>query len=286
MSETWNSTGPVECGNRVTGGLDPGWGSPFGDRRRSEADAGVPPPLALQPVAPPVLKAEQPAAPETNEPGKPPPVSTGDFSNVPHGYAADWNTIRFSNTTQEPVTVVVTVAAGQALPQGMDANGQVTIQPGQSVDLTFAPGSSANFRSTKGDGSVWNQGEVFFDEANKIVWGNMSYIYGANSNMRMFSQDGQHAGYLGDLVDKAPPAARVGEWGIVAPYDRFNHSDDPNNPGSATGGPLGAKNAGSTYLYSVLDKGEGYVGRGRPAEVTDYDDASSLRFAGNLAVVF
>jgi hypothetical protein len=82
-----------------------------------------------------------------------------------------------------------------------------------------------------------------------------------------------------------PYGARVGDWGIVAPYDRFNPSDDPNNPNSDTGGPDGAHNAGAAYLYGILQRGEGYVGRGRPAEVSDYDDASSLRFSGRVAVV-
>jgi hypothetical protein len=222
------------------------------------------------------------------------PASTGSFSVAPDGFAADWHTVRFSNTTSESITVVVTVAAGQSLPQGAgvtrdpgDPNKAViTLAPHQYTDITFAPGTSANFRSTKGDGSVWNQGELFFDESQKVIWGDMSYIYGANSNMRIFSADGQHSGYLGDLLANAPAAARVGDWGIVAPFDRLNPSDDPNNPGSATGGPNGAKNAGSAYLYGVLAQGEGYVGRGRPAEVTDYDDASSLRFTGNVAVVF
>jgi hypothetical protein len=209
-----------------------------------------------------------------------------DYSKIPDGFAQDWHTVRYSNTTNEPITVHVTMANGQPLPKGVDANGDVTIQPGQHVDLTYAPGSSFNFKSTKGDGSVWNQGEMFFDEGNHVIWGNMSYIYGSNSNMRMFSQDGQHAGYLGDVMASAPPGAKVGNWGIVAPYDRYHHTDDPNQPGSATGGPNGAQNAGGRYLYSLLGQGEGYVNRGRPAEITDYDDASSLRFTGNMVVVF
>lgn len=208
-----------------------------------------------------------------------------NYKEAPDGYAEDWHTIRFSNTTDEPVTVHVTVAAGQQLPKGVDANGDVVIQPGEYVDLTFAPETSANFRTTKGDGSVWNQGEVYFDEKNQVIWGNKSYIYGANSNMRIFCEDGQHSGYQGDIFLNVPEDARVGDWGIMAPYDRYHHSDDPNNPDSATGGPNGAKNAGSRFFYSLLEKGEGYVGRGRPAEVTDYDDASSLRFTGKLAVV-
>ena len=256
------------------------------------------PPLVQQAVAlhkapPPIINTPEGVVPPVGKNGAP-PVVTDNFNTVPHGYAADWHTVRFSNTNTEPITVVVTVASGQAAPKGVGVTRDpvdpnkvtVTIQPGQYVDLRFAPGTSANFHSTKGDGSVWNQGEVFFDEAKKIIWGNMSYIYGANSNMRIFSADGQHSGYLGDLLAKAPAAARLGDWGIMAPYDRSNHSDDPSNPNSATGGPNGAKNPGSTYLYNVLEKGEGYVGRGRPAEVTDYDDASSLRFTGNLAVVF
>ena len=245
----------------------------FGQKADS---ANYPPPGEQAPPAP-----KPPEQPNPN-----PNPTSGDFNSTPHGYAKDWHTVRFSNTTNEPITVNVTVGGGQALPKGVDANGNVVIQPGQHVDLTFAPGTSANFKSTKGDGSVWNQGEVFFDEANHVIWGNMSYIYGANSNMRIFSQDGQHSGYRGDIFANAPSGARVGDWGIMAPYDRFHHSDDPNNPSSATGGPNGPKNAGADYLYSTLEKGEGYVGRGRPAEVSDYDDASSLRFTGNLAVVF
>lgn len=221
---------------------------------------------------------------ETNPSGNAPPDTS--FSTVPNGYAKDWHTVRFSNTTDEPITVQLTMASGQKLPNGADPNGQFTIPPGGFKDITFDPGTSFNFKSTKGDGSVWNQGELYFDEANRVVWGNMSYIYGANSNMRIFSEDGQHSGYLGDILYKAPPGAKVGDWGIVAPYDRFDPSDDPNDPDSAAGGPDGPKNAGSAYLYSILDKGEGYVGRGRPVEVTDYDDASSLRFTGNMAVVF
>jgi hypothetical protein len=216
----------------------------------------------------------------------PQPVKKGDFSVNSFGYATDRHTIRFGNTTNEPITVHVTVGNGQLLPRGVDANGNVTIKPGEYVELTFAPGSSANFRSTKGDGSVWNQGEIYFDEVNKVIWGNMSYIYGANSNMRIFSSSGQHSGYLGDLFTNVPIDARVGKWGIMAPFDRFHESNDPNNPNSATGGPNGAKNAGAAYLYSVLAEGEGYVHRGRPAEVSDYDDHSSLRFVGNLTVVF
>ncbi|GIZ50579.1 hypothetical protein [Noviherbaspirillum aridicola] len=209
-----------------------------------------------------------------------------NFNLVPHGFARDWHAVRFSNTTNEPITVQVTMAQGQALPAGTDGKGMVTIPPGGYVDLSFQPGSSFNFKSTKGDGSVWNQGELFFDEANRVIWGNMSYIYGANSNMRIFSADGQHSGFLGDVVANAPSNAKVGDWGITAPYDRFKKSDDPNDPDSAAGGPNGPKNAGAQYLYSILGKGEGYVGRGRPVEVTDYDDASSLRFTGNMAVVF
>jgi hypothetical protein len=246
----------------------------------------------LDQAPPPVINSRVDTVPPVGGSGAP-AVGAGNFSTVPNGYASDWHSVRFSNTTQEPITVEVTVAAGQALPQGVrvtrnpaDPNkATVTIQPGQYVDLTFAPGTSANFRSTKGDGSVWNQGEVFFDEADKTIWGNMSYIYGANSNMRIFSADGQHSGYLGNLVANGGNA-RVGDWGIKAPYDRFNHSDDPNNPDSATGGPHGAKNAGAAYLYGVLEKGEGYVHRGQPAQVNTYDDASSLRFTGSLAVVF
>lgn len=237
--------------------------------------------LAEIPVTRKTVKPEEtPEIPETQE------NTPTNFSQVPHGYATDWHTIRFSNTTNEPITVHVTMSGDQPFPKGVDANGNVTIQPGEYVDLTFPPGSSANFKSTKGDGSVWNQGEVHFDEANHVIWGNMSYIYGANSNMRIFSQDGQYSGYRGDLFANTPQDARIGNWGIMAPYDRFNHSDDPNNPSSATGGPNGPKNPGAAYLYSLLDKGEGYVGRGRPAEITDYDDASSLRFTGNVAVVF
>jgi hypothetical protein len=123
------------------------------------------------------------------------------------------------------------------LPEGVDANSEVTIQPGEYVDVAFPPESNANFKSTKGDGSVWNQGEVHFDEENHVISDNMSYIYGANSNMRIFSQDGQHSGYQGDLFENAPEDARVDDWSIVAPYDRFNHSDDPNNSDSATGEP-------------------------------------------------
>jgi hypothetical protein len=262
-----------------------GWDAARGcvpDPAAAPAPASVP---FFEMPAPAINTAQQPAPADAKPPAASKP-GAGDFSTVPHGYATDWHTIRFSNTTDEPLTMHVTVAAGQPLPQGVDAHGNVTIQPGQYVDLTFAPDSSANFRSMKGDGSVWNQGEVAFDEKNHVVWGNTSYIYGANSNLRIFSQDGQHSGYLGDIVANAPADAKVGSWGIVAPYDRFNHSDDPNNPDSAAGGPDGAKNAGSTYLYAALDKGEGYVGRGRPVEVTDYDDASSLRFTGPLAVVF
>jgi hypothetical protein len=177
------------------------------------------------------------------------------------------------------------MAAGQAMPQGVDANGDVTIPPGGYVDLTFPAGSSGNFKTTKGDGSVWNQGELHFDEKDKVIWGNMSYIYGANSNMRIFSEGGQHSGYLGDIFENAPEDARVGDWGIVAPYDRDHHSDDPNNPDSATGGPDGAQNAGAKHFYGKLDEGEGYVHRGKPAQDDEYDDKSSKRFTGRVAVV-
>jgi len=214
------------------------------------------------------------------------PHGSTDYKTNPFGYADDWNVVRFGNTQKEPVTVHITMAAGQPLPKGVDENGNLTLKPGEHVDITFPPGSSPNFKSTKGDGSVWNQGELYFDEANHILWGNISYIYGANSNMRIFSSDGQHSGYRGDLFSNAPEDARVGKWGIVAPYNRERASDDPNDPDSATGGPDGPKNPGSKYLYSIVEKGEGYVGRGRPAEITDYDDASSLRFNGKVAVVF
>jgi hypothetical protein len=242
---------------------------------------------------PPVVNNQESVIAPVQANGKPPQIEA-NAKMPPHGYADDWHTVRFSNTTAEPITVEITVAAGQALPTGagitpnaIDPNKAIVrIEPGQHVDVTFASATSANFRSTKGDGSVWNQGEVFFDETNKVIWGNMSYIYGANSNMRIFSMDGQHSGHLGDIVANAPAESRVGTWGIQAPYDRFNPSDDPGNPDSATGGPAGPLNSGSAYLYSVLHKGEGYVHRGRPAEVTDYDDASSLRFSRPLAVVF
>lgn len=254
-----------------------------GDIRDPEA---LPPPYVEHKTSSSNDEKKDDSAPPLNKPTISTKSSSTKYNTTPDGYAKDWHTIRFSNTTDEPITVHVTVASGQSLPDGVDANGDVVIQPGEYVDLTFAPETSANFRSTKGDGSVWNQGEVYFDEKNQVIWGNMSYIYGANSNMRMFSQDGQHAGYQGDLFENAPEDARIGNWGIMAPYDRYHHSDDPNNPDSATGGPDGAKNAGSKYLYSVLDKGEGYVGRGRPAENSDYDDASSLRFTKNVTIVF
>jgi hypothetical protein len=206
------------------------------------------------------------------------------------GFANDWHTVRFSNTTNEPIVVHLTMGAGDTLPPGVREtgrlNGEFTIPPGQSTDITFAPGSKPNFRSTKGDGSVWNQGEMTFDEAHKEIYFDMSYIYGANSNMRMYSSDGKHSGYLGDVIGAAPGAAKVGNWGIAAPYNRFVNSNDPNNPDSAAGGPNGAKNAGAAYLYSVLKKGEGYVGRGLPVEVTDYDDASTLKTSGKVSVVF
>jgi len=274
------------------------------DLVRSWVDAGYKPqPVALYvrdappPVYPTAFSVKVPEIPppvkplpiSIKAPVNPPPLSlkesNGNFATVPDGYATDWHTVRFSNTTGERITIHVTMGAGEALPKGVDANGDVTIEPGKYVDLTFAPGSSPNFRSTKGDGSVWNQGELKFDETNHVIWGDMSYIYGANSNMRIFSQDGKHSGYLGNLFEKAPPAIRVGDFGIMAPYDRFHPSDDPNNPGSATGGPNGAKNAGAAFFYDVLKEGEGYVERGRPAEVVDYDDASTLRFTGPVAVV-
>jgi hypothetical protein len=232
-------------------------------------------------------EGDTPPIPGTSvKPSPTKPSSETSFSTVPDGYAQDWHTTRFSNTTSEPITVHITMANGQPMPAGVDPDGNFTIQPGQFVDITFPPGASVNFKSTKGDGSVWNQGELYFDEANHIIWGDMSYIYGANSNMRIFSQDGQHSGYLGDLFANVPPGAKIDDWGIMAPYDRFHPSDDPNNPNSATGGPDGSKNSGSAYFYDILEKGEGYVGRGRPIESSDYDDASSLRFTGNVAIAF
>lgn len=208
----------------------------------------------------------------------------------PNGFADDWHTVRFSNTTNEPLVVHLTMGAGDSLPPGVREtgrlNGEFTIQPGESTDITFAPGSKPNFRSTKGDGSVWNQGEITFDEARKGIYFNLSYIYGANSNMRMYSSDGKHSGFEGDVLAGAPGAARVGSWGIAAPYNRAVNSNDPNNPDSAAGGPNGPKNAGAAYLYSILQKGEGYVGRGMPVEKSDYDDASTLYTSGKLAVVF
>jgi hypothetical protein len=233
-------------------------------------------------AAPPIAPSIGAIAPAAGTPS-----TTGAPSG---GFANDWHTVRFSNTTKEPIVVHLTMGAGDTLPAGVrridGLNGEFTIPPGQSIDITFAPGSKPNFRSTKGDGSVWNQGEMTFDEAHKEIYFDMSYIYGANSNMRMYSSDGKHSGYQGDVLAAAPGAAKVGNWGISAPYNRALNSNDPNNPDSAAGGPNGAKNAGAAYLYSVLKKGEGYVGRGLPVEVSDYDDASTLKTSGKVSVVF
>jgi hypothetical protein len=228
------------------------------------------------------------AAPTASTPST---ASTASTAGAPTGgFANDWHTVRFSNTTNEPIVVRLTMGFGDTLPPGVrkinNLEGEFTIPPGQATDITFAPGSKPNFRSTKGDGSVWNQGEMTFDEAHKEIYFDMSYIYGANSNMRMYSSDGKHSGYQGDVLAAAPGAAKVGNWGISAPYNRTLNSNDPKNPDSAAGGPNGAKNAGAAYLYSILQKGEGYVGRGLPVEVTDYDDASTLKTSGKVSVVF
>lgn len=272
---TVHTPDPASCGCHGHGG---------GGRNPKTSQPGSHSSTGLQPGANMGQHPPEPINTGTNK-GKNKPVKSNN-GLVPHGYAKDWHTIRFGNTTNEPITIHVTMASGNSPPRGVDGRGMVTIPAGGYVDLTFAPGSSFNFKSTKGDGSVWNQGELFFDEARHIIWGNMSYIYGANSNMRIFSEDGQHSGYLGDIFENVPSGARVGNWGIKAPYDRFKKSDDPNDPDSAAGGPNGPKNAGASYLYSIIPKGEGYVGRGRPVEITDYDDASSLGFTGNVAVVF
>ncbi|WP_136417570.1 phage tail tip lysozyme [Herbaspirillum sp. ST 5-3] len=219
-------------------------------------------------------------------------VDTGGGSGnqkPPHGFANNWTTVRFSNTTNEVITTEIVMQAGQALPEGVKPtvplHGIFTIAAGGYVDIPFGLNTGPNFASRKGDGSAWSQGEAFFEEKIHASWFDVSYIYGANSNIRMFCEDGQHSGYLGDIIAGAPPEVRAGNWGIKSPFqDRL--SNDRNNPNSAMGGPNGPHNAAAGYLYSKLKKGEGYVHRGNPAEIDTYDDASSLRCNGRLAVVF
>lgn len=209
------------------------------------------------------------------------PVSTSNSSAPAGGFADQWNTVRFTNTTNEPMTVQLTMGAGQSLPAGVGGNGQFTIAPGTSKDLTFADnGPGFNFKSTKGDGSAWNQGEVTFTKdaaGGHSTAFDMSYIYGFNQRMNIYSSDGRASGYQGDLLANAPANVKVGGWGIQAPL---------GNGRADASGPQAPDSDQAAYLYHTIPEGMGYVGVGRPAEQSDYDDKSTLQTSGSLAVVF
>jgi len=206
--------------------------------------------------------------------------STSDASSGGVQFSGQWNTIPFQNKTDEPLTVQLTMGAGQSLPSGVGSNGQFTIPPGGTVNLTFAEnGPGFNFKTTTGDGSAWNQGEVTFSSngSSHSTAFDMSYIYGANSNMNIYSSDGQSSGYQGNLFANVPADAKAGNWGIAAPLSAT--SADASGPDAPT-------NAPATFLYGTIPEGKGYVGVGKPAESSSYDDASSLMTNGNIAVVF
>lgn len=262
-----------------------GVGKPGGSKHVAAPQTPPPtvPPTNNLVVQPPPQTPPQTPPPPSGGPSKVTTSSTSSTSSTsgpPGGFADQWNTIRFSNTTNAPLTVQITVGAGQSMPPGVGSNGQFTLQPGESKDLTFQDnGPGFNFKTTTGDGSAWNQGEVTFTNngSSHSTAFDMSYIYGANSNMNIYSSDGQVAGYKGNLFANVPANAKAGNWGIAAPL----------TSGSADNlGPSNPTDPAASYLYNIIPKGAGYVGVGKPAENTAYDDASTLETNGNLAVVF